>query len=164
MYSIHKHLSFNTWANTQTANVLKVIDDELYFRENKSSFPSIAKTILHTHGAQVVWLKRLQGESLRSFPAADFASDKIETLNRFIQSSKELEDFIASKDETFLTSEYSYQNMKGDPFTDAVIETLFHVVNHSTYHRGQVISMLREAGVTNVVSTDLIHYLRSLKK
>ena len=53
--------------------------------------------------------------------------------------------------------------MKGEPFTDSVEDTLFHVVNHSTYHRGQIITMLREAGETKVVSTDLIHYLRSLK-
>src|SRR5689334_8519405 len=102
MYSIHKHLTFNTWANTQVANVLKEVDDEIYFRENKSSFPSISKTILHTHGAQVVWLKRLQGESLSAFPSAEFERDKIETLNRFVQGSRELEDFIASKNEDFL--------------------------------------------------------------
>ncbi|HEY3405686.1 MAG TPA: DinB family protein [Ohtaekwangia sp.] len=164
LYSIHKHLTFNTWANTQTANVLKEVDDEIYFRENKSSFPSIAKTILHMHGAQAVWLKRLQGESLTAFPAAEFERDKIKTLDLFIKYSKDLENFIASKDDAYLVSEYSYRNMKGDPFTDPVIDTLFHVVNHGTYHRGQVITMLREAGVTKVVGTDLIHYLRSLKK
>ena len=163
-YSIHKHLTFNTWANTQTANVLKEVNDEIYFRENKSSFPSISKTILHMHGAQVVWLKRLQGESLSGFPVAEFEKDKFATLDRFIQSSRELEEFVASRDEDFLNSEYAYKNLKGDPFTDPVMDTLFHVVNHSTYHRGQVITMLREAGVTQVVSTDLIHYLRSLKK
>ena len=59
---------------------------------------------------------------------------------------------------------YAYKNLKGDPFEDRIEDTLFHVVNHSTYHRGQIITMLREAGVAKVVSTDLIHYLRTLKK
>lgn len=163
-YSIHKHLTFNTWATTQLANVLREVDDEIYFHENKSSFSSIAKTILHMWGAQVVWLTRMKGESLRGFPVSDYADDKLKTLGQLVTSAEELEAFIASKDAAFLSSEYAYKNLKGDPFTDPVEDTLFHVVNHSTYHRGQIITMLREAGVTKVVSTDLIHYLRTLKK
>src|SRR5690349_4399099 len=148
-YSIHRHLAFNTWANTQLAELLKMTEDEVYFRENKSSFASIAKTALHIWGAQDIWLRRLQGESLASSPTAAFANDKHGTLNGLIQSSADIENFVKSKDAAFLSSLYSYKNLKGDPFTDPVEDTLFHIVNHSTYHRGQIITMLREAGVTN---------------
>jgi uncharacterized damage-inducible protein DinB len=71
---------------------------------------------------------------------------------------------VKSKDAAFLESLYAYKNMKGDPFQDKVEDTLFHVVNHSAYHRGQITTMLREAGVEKVASTDLIHYLRTLPK
>lgn len=163
MYSIHKHLTFNVWANTQIALVLRELDDEIFFRENKSSFPSIAKTVLHTWGAQFIWLKRMEGLSLGAFPHIG-VTDKIVSLDGLVKSAEDIQKFIESKDEDFLTSTYAYRNMKGDPFEDSYEETLFHVVNHSTYHRGQIITMLREAGVTNVVGTDLIHYLRTLKK
>jgi len=163
-YSIQKHLTFNTWATTQVANVLKEVSDEIYFRENKSSFPSIAKTVLHMLGAQIVWLRRMQGVSLRGFPVEGLEHNKVGALDTLVESARELEQFIASKDDAFVSSEYDYKNLKGDPFRDPVEDTLFHVVNHSTYHRGQLITMLREAGVTKVPGTDLIHYLRSLKK
>jgi uncharacterized damage-inducible protein DinB len=163
MYSIHKHLIFNTWANNQVAQVLRELDDEIFFRENKSSFPSIAMTALHMWGAQFIWLKRMEGLSLGAFPHVGLR-DKIISLDGLVQSSEDIQKFIESKDEAFLTSTYAYKNLKGDPFEDSYEDTLFHVVNHSTYHRGQIITMLREAGVANVVSTDLIHYLRTLKK
>ena len=161
-YSIYKHLTFNIWANTKTAEVLTEVNDEIYYRENKSSFPSIAKTVLHMWGAQNIWLKRLQGESLAAWPYQIEQESKAGQLAGLVQSSQNILDFVTSKDDAFLSSLYSYTNMKGEPFTDSVEDTLFHVVNHSTYHRGQLITMLREASVTNVVGTDLIHYLRSL--
>ncbi len=163
MYSIHKHLTFNVWANTKTTEVLRNVEDEIYFRENKSSFPSIAKTVTHMWGAQFIWLTRMQGTSLTTFPNMK-ETDKEISLNGLVKSSEDIQKFIESKDEAFLSSAYAYKNMKGDPFEDSYEETLFHVVNHSTYHRGQIITMLREAGISNVVSTDLIHYLRTLKK
>lgn len=163
-YSIYKHLTFNIWANTKTAEVLTEVNDEIYYRENKSSFPSIAKTVLHMWGAQNIWLKRLQGESLAAWPYQIEQESKAGQLAGLVQSSQNILDFVTSKDDAFLSSLYSYTNMKGEPFTDSVEDTLFHVVNHSTYHRGQIITMLREASITKVVSTDLIHYLRSLPK
>jgi uncharacterized damage-inducible protein DinB len=163
-YSIHKHLTFNVWANTKTAEVLSEVPNEIYFKENKSSFPSIDKTVLHMWGAQNIWLKRLQGESFTTWPKQPDQDTKEGQLNGLVQSAQNILELIASKDETFLSSLYSYTNMKGEPFTDSVEDTLFHVVNHSTYHRGQIITMLREAGITKVPSTDLIHYLRSLPK
>lgn len=163
-YSIQQHLTYNAWANKSTADVLRTVDDTIYFQENKSSFPSIAKTVLHIWGAQYIWLKRLQGESLSTWPAPEFKDNKNESLNGLIQSSNEIVTFAASKDELFLTSMYAYKNMKGEPFEDPYEDTLFHVVNHGTYHRGQITTMLREAGVTKLASTDLIHYLRTLRK
>jgi uncharacterized damage-inducible protein DinB len=77
-----------------------------------------------------------------------------------VQSSNDLLHFAASKGDTFLRQTYSYRNMKGDPFEDTYEVTMFHVVNHSTYHRGQLTTMLRQAGVAALAATDLIHYLR----
>jgi uncharacterized damage-inducible protein DinB len=163
-YSIHKHLTFNVWANSKTEEVLRQVSDQIYFRENKSSFPSIAKTVLHMWGAQNIWLRRLKGESLTTWPHEPNQDSKEGQLNGLVQSAQNILDLVTSKDDAFLNSLYSYTNMKGEPFRDSVEDTLFHVVNHSTYHRGQIITMLREAGVTNVVGTDLIHYLRTLPK
>jgi len=160
-YSIIDHLRYNAWANTRIADVLTPVDDAIIFEERKSSFPSIAKTLLHIWDAEFIWSKRMQGESPTAQRSANFTGDKTELLNGFVNSSRELLLFIESKAPEFLARRYNYTNLKGEPFTDSVEDTLFHVVNHGTYHRGQVITMLRAADVTKVLSTDLIHYIRS---
>ena len=115
-------------------------------------------------GAQNIWLRRLKGESLTTWPHEPNQDSKEGQLNGLVQSAQNILDLVTSKEDAFLNSLYAYTNMKGEPFRDSVEDTLFHVVNHSTYHRGQIITMLREAGVTNVAGTDLIHYLRTLPK
>ena len=163
-YPILKHLAYNEWANEQIAEMLIGIEDRVYIRRNKNSFPSVAKTIMHIWDAQDIWLKRMNGVTPDTWPSAAFQGPKEDALNGVVQSSNELFKFVESKNEKFLTSMYVYKNMAGIEFEDSYEETLFHVVNHGTYHRGQIISMLREASVTNIVSTDLIYYLRTLKK
>lgn len=162
-YSALQHLVYNEWANSKFADLLLAVDDILYFQPTKSSFPSLAKTVLHISDSQQIWLKRMQGVSFTTWPSSTFNGTKKDALSGLVQSSKNLVEFIKSKEESFLTSTYSYQNLKGDPFAGPIEHTLFHIVNHSTYHRGQITTMLREFGVTQLVGTDLIHYLRSIK-
>ena len=162
-YSILTHLAYSEWANTKFADLLLTVDDDLFFRSNKSSFPSIAKTVLHINDAQLVWLSRLKGQGLSSWPSENFQGNKADALAWLVQSSKDLTSFISSKGGSFLQTKYAYKNMKGDLFEDPVEDTLFHIVNHGTYHRGQIIMMLREMNITKLIGTDLIHYLRTLK-
>ena len=163
-YSIKKHLAYNEWANTKIADVLREVEDRIFFQENKSSFPSIAKTVLHIWDAQHIWVNRMQGSSVSKWPSASFKGSKDDSLNGLIESSSELSSFLLSKSKSFLSTPYPYKTMKGEPFESTYEDTLFHVVNHGTYHRGQIITMLREAGLKQLPSTDLIHYLRSVAK
>lgn len=163
-YAIKKHLAYNEWANTKIADVLREVDDQIFFQDNKSSFPSIAKTVLHIWDAQHIWVTRMKGSNISKWPSASFKGSKDDSLNGLIESSSELSTFLLSKTKPFLATTYPYKNMKGEPFESTYEDTLFHVVNHGTYHRGQIVTMLREAGITQLPSTDLIHYLRSFAK
>lgn len=163
-YSIYGHLDYNEWANSRIVSMLEPVSEDLIFREIKSSFPSIAKTMLHINDAEKLWMMRMKGVSLRTFPSAEFKGGKTPLLEMFCSASEELIKFINEKDPSFLNTSYNYKTIKGEPFTNTVEDTLFHVVNHGTYHRGQIITMLRELGVTTLLSTDLIHYIRSQGK
>jgi uncharacterized damage-inducible protein DinB len=163
-YSLLTHLGYNLWANKRLADTLHGITDEIYFHENKSSFPSIAKTVLHLWGAQEVWLARLKGTNLTAWPESTDPQNRNRTLAELVESSVNLLSFVQSRGMDFLHTTYAYKSMKGDPAESTVEETLFHVVNHGSYHRGQITTMLREAGVEKIAGTDLILYLRSLPK
>jgi len=161
MYTIQKHLQYNVWANQKIATFLATVDEQVLDAEMKSSFPSIRKTLMHVWDAQQIWFIRLQGESISKWPSQDFTGDTNALLSTFIANSQSLVDFIVTKDRAYLDSSIIYKNMKGTEFSTPVEEILFHVVNHGTFHRGQLITMLRELGFTSFESQDLITFLRA---
>lgn len=159
-YNIFEHLEYNAWANARIADIARQVDENILCQERKSSFSSIAKTLTHVMDSEQVWLKRLQGISLKQFPSVGLTLSKDEIINGFEKGSKELLAFVKSKGEAFISTSIDYMTLKGQPFTDTVEDMLYHVVNHGTYHRGQIVTMLREAGVETLPATDLILFLR----
>ncbi|MEP6737237.1 MAG: DinB family protein [Chryseolinea sp.] len=161
-YKLQDHLVYNVWANTKLADIIRTIDDEKYYRELKSSFPSIALTVQHIWATQHIWLRRFHGESLAGFPFANATLSKNEALKGMTASANDIFEFGRSKSLEFLSTSYHYNSLKGDAFYEPYENSLYHVVNHGTYHRGQLVTMLREIGVDKLPSTDLITYLRTL--
>lgn len=160
-YSIVQHLEFNAWANGRLIDTVRPLGDELFYRENKGSFPSIGKTTLHIWGSQYIWYRRMHGESVKQAPMVADPPSKEEILEGLSKSSHDFVTFIKSVDAALLESRYRYTNLRDEPCDDTYEETLYHIVNHGTYHRGQLILMLREVGITSLPGTDLIHYLRT---
>ena len=163
-HNLNQHLAYNLWANERIGHLLMMQEDEILNRETASSFSSIAKTVLHIWDAETIWLTRLKGDTISEWPSKSFNGDKSAMLKGFINTSTALLQYIQSKSESFLQEMIVYKNMKGDAYENPVEEILYHVVNHSTYHRGQIITMLRACDVTQVVSTDLIAWFREQRK
>jgi uncharacterized damage-inducible protein DinB len=159
-YTLTQHLAYNAWANGKIADFIAKAGEKLFDAEVKSSFPSLRKTVFHIWDAEYIWYKRLNGESLTEGPGKHFNGTMQEGLAAFVKFSKELEAFIASKDQAYYASVCNYKNIKGDPFSSTVETIIMHVVNHSAFHRGQIVTMLRELGYTDLASTDLITYSR----
>ncbi len=162
MFTIQKFMQYNTWANQKTVEILASVDDNTLDTEMKSSFPTIRKTLMHVWDAQQIWLLRLQGQPTTKWASQDFAGSTEELYKAFIHDSQAFADFIAGKDHAYLDGEIVYKNMKGVEFKNGVEGILFHVVNHGTFHRGQILTMLRELGFTSFPSQDLITFLREV--
>ena len=163
-HSIIQHLTYNLWANERLGHLLMAQDEAILNAEQKSSFTTISKTVFHIWDAELIWLTRLNGDSLNDWPSKSFTGTKAEMLHGLIKNSTALLNYVREKDESFLTQTIAYKNIKGDPFTSTAEEILFHVVNHSTYHRGQIIALLHSAGAKQMVSTDLINWFREQRK
>jgi uncharacterized damage-inducible protein DinB len=159
-YTINDHLEYNLWANRLIAEQLQALDEELFNRELKSSFPGIGKTVLHLWDSQIVWLRRLQGENPQQWPSVTFKGSRFDMLAGLISTSEIIKSLIDAKGPDFLNQKVFYKTMKGVDMENLVEEILYHVVNHGTYHRGQIITMLRELGITSLVNTDLIRFIR----
>jgi uncharacterized damage-inducible protein DinB len=163
-YDIHQHLNYSAWATNTLVTKLRTLDESLLHEKTNSSFPSIAKTLLHMWDAEIVWLKRFQGVSLTDWPSKDFNGTASDIFDGILKSTRDIQTFVASRGEGFIRGTIRYRNLKGNEFEDPVEPLLYHIVNHGSYHRGQITTMLRELGVSDPASTDIILYWRSLKK
>jgi uncharacterized damage-inducible protein DinB len=153
---LHQLALYNTWANGLIGDyILKASDNADIIIE--SSFPSIRKTLYHLWDAQVIWLARIKGESIDERKSKDFKGTLEEACKELIVTSKEITTLVETTDHH---KEFFYHNLAGDPFTSNLEEIVSHVVNHGTYHRGQLITMLRQSGFKDVGSTDFIRFCR----
>ncbi|MCS6934404.1 MAG: DinB family protein [Chitinophagales bacterium] len=162
MYSLLTHLHYNLWANRTICGYIENAGEELFTRETSGSFPTLRHTLLHIWDAEYIWMKRIRGETATNIPGEIFKGNMFDAINGLLQSSAALCDLVEKHPPDFIFQSITYQNLKGDTFQNTVEQILYHVVNHGTYHRGQIIVMLRALGYTRVGSTDLITYLRKL--
>lgn len=115
--------------------------------------PKIISLINHTLNAQQIWNSRISGES----PFEVWQINPFESLNDINQQNFNRSIEIVEKFD--FDQKVQYENSKGIKFENTVFEMLFQAINHSTYHRGQINSLLKQDGIDPVL-TDYIFYKR----
>lgn len=153
--------SYTEWANERIIEALRGVTEEQFTRTIVSSFPSLRDTLAHIVMAEWVWLRRWKGESPTAPPAWTEAAPSLQTIVENLRAIEaERRALLDSLTEDQLRRDIAYRSMSGDPFTTRLDHQLAHVANHSTYHRGQITTMMRQIGVTPP-STDMIFYIRN---
>jgi uncharacterized damage-inducible protein DinB len=148
---------YNAWANDRIQGAVEPLTPEQFLRDLGNSFPSVRDTLVHIAGAEWAWLRRWQGESPTALiPAADFPTFA-SVKERFATVQRERQTFLASLTEERLAQPFDYKDLAGNPYRLPLVQSMQHVVNHGTYHRGQVTTMLRQLGA-RPVSTDMSRY------
>jgi uncharacterized damage-inducible protein DinB len=150
-------LRYNSWANQ---SLLTAIPPEVLDVPMKSSFPTIRRTALHIWDAEWVWFERVNGRSPGDLDLEFFDGPFEEALRRMRKQNDEWIAAVESRTDDELSASIDYLNIKGEPFTRTFDEIVMHVCNHSTFHRGQIVTMLRENGVTEIPPTDMSVYFR----
>ncbi len=152
---------YNLWANTIVCNWLEQITEEQWSREIVSSFSSVQQTVLHIISAEYAWLERFKRNPEIVWLQPSFKGTKDEHITLWKQTSQELKKFISEFEENQLSVKLEFTRLNGDVYTMPFYQLFAHVVNHAAYHRGQLVTMLRQTGFTNVQSTDLLGYYRN---
>lgn len=156
---ILQYVQYNLWANKIIAQVISDKAINLLDKEIPNSFPSLRKTLLHIWDAENIWLTRLNNLPITDWPSKD-ASKHASVLKNLINQSQDFLNFVESKNEDCLNTTIEYTNIKGEQFSQPVYTIIMHCMNHSTFHRGQLICMLRQMGFDDLPSTDLISFSR----
>jgi uncharacterized damage-inducible protein DinB len=151
--------AYDEWANARLAGVIAGLSAEQLTAEIPSSFPSILGTFAHIVAAEWVWLRRWLGENPTAFPDWLAAPALGALRGKLAEVEAERAAFLGSLSDGDLDRPLDYKTLAGDPFRNRLGDLLVHVVNHSSYHRGQLATMLRQVGATPV-ATDFVVFKR----
>lgn len=155
---VHSLYAYNSWANHRVLEVCARLDSAQFSQNLRSSFPSVRDTLTHIMSAEWLWLERWLGRSPSGPPPGDFP-DLASLRVRWQEIEADLQSFIAGLSASDLDRVVGYRNTKGHAFSNSMWQMLQHLINHGTYHRGQVTTMLRQLGAAPL-TTDLIAFYR----
>ena len=158
-----QYAAYNIWANSQFIKLILSLTEEQQQQEIVSSFPSLYKTMLHIWDAEtIVWQRiKLQEQIVPPSATPNLAIQVI--ADGWQQQSKLWNDWVANASDVQLEHVFAYQNSKREQFKQPVWQMLQHVFNHGTYHRGQLVTMLRQLGIDKVPQTDFLIWIRTKK-
>jgi uncharacterized damage-inducible protein DinB len=154
-----KLFAYNAWANNRVFEALSKISETEYLRDLKSSYPSLAATMVHLVGAEKIWLSRLVGKPESSLIGLQDAPTLKDLKSTWEDVAARMARLLAKLDDASLQKEIAYTSTEGAKFSNSNQQILLHVLNHSSYHRGQVAAMMRQVGA-EPVNTDLIAFFR----
>ena len=158
-----QYASYNAWANKKITEIILTLSPELCSKEIKSSFSSLNKTMLHMLDAESIWWQRLKLNEKIVVPSEDFKGETKDIVSSLLLCDLQWQEWVAGATDVALDHVFQYQNSKKESFKQPVYQVLQHVFNHGTYHRGQLITMLRELGVEKLPATDFILFTRNKK-
>jgi uncharacterized damage-inducible protein DinB len=151
---------YSEWANGRMFEAAAALPADQLSATMASSFPSILGTLGHIVGAEWIWLRRWHGDSPAGTPAWVTGSSLSELRARLTELEAERDRFLGQLADADLERVVEYRRLSGEACSDPLAELVRHTVNHSTYHRGQLATLLREVGV-RPPGTDYIAYVRS---
>jgi uncharacterized damage-inducible protein DinB len=158
----HGLFAYGSWANALAFGAAEALSAEQLSATAASSFPSVGATLAHIVGAEWIWLRRWLGENPTAAPAWAGQPELSELKAQLQEVEAERTRFLAALCGSAFGRVVSYRTLTGKAHSDPLGDLIRHVVNHSTYHRGQIATQLRQLG-QKPPNTDLITYLRARK-
>lgn len=160
MTNLIKLVEYQQWANAKIVAQLKTLQPEVLEKEFGGSFPSLRLTVLHMLQADYRWLHRLKGNPIVTIPTEWQSDSSQNLLTTWLDVQGQLVETVKTLSAEQLIA---FTIATGDRFELPLHEVITHVVNHATYHRGQVVNQLRMAG-ENPVNTDYFLFVVGKKK
>jgi uncharacterized damage-inducible protein DinB len=157
---LNEFMAYHLWANQQLCDAVLALDRSKWTSPLPGSFPSIHKTLLHIWDADSIWWQRCLQNDQVIIPSQSFKDDTPELIRRLMLQGQLWLQYLVNLDSAASGLDFSYTNKKGEKFTQPLYQVLLHICNHGSYHRGQLVTMLRESGAAKIPQTDFVHWAR----
>ncbi|WAH36567.1 DinB family protein [Alicyclobacillus dauci] len=160
---------YHQWSIEQTLARLKELPQAVITEPIQSVFPTVLHALLHILSADELWVGRVKNSVWASEkasgerhtkPTTDEPLDGLDIGDMGQRFEAIFRDLVSFTTVIEPTCEVEYHNSKGEVFQTLLQDIITHLVNHGTYHLGNITAMLRQQGYTGV-SVDYITFVRS---
>ena len=154
-------LDYHYWARDRVLDALEPLTPEQLTRDMGNSFKSIHETVAHIYAAEWAWHERWHGRSPTALLPADQFPDLASIRRQWSELEAKMRSYVDGLSDDGASRVIEYKLLSSQAGSSPVWQMLQHVVNHASYHRGQVTTMLRQLGAQPPKSLDMIGYYRS---
>jgi len=159
MQDLQTMIDYHYWARDRVLEALEPLTPEQYTRDLSSSFKSIRETMTHIFAAEWAWYERWQGRAPTVLLPADRFGDLAALRGAWIAHERNMREFVDGLGPA-VDRIIEYKLLSGQAGRSPIWQMVQHVVNHASYHRGQITTMLRQLGASPPKSLDMIAYYR----
>lgn len=144
---VNELFRYNYWARDRQLQACESLTEEQFLRPLGSSFSSIRDTLAHLVAAEWLWLECWRGRP----PQPMLSPEEFPTLaalsERWHRVESEMKEYLVALSEEALPRPATYVSPTGESWTYTLWRMMLHLLNHQSYHRGQVATLLRQVGI-----------------
>ena len=137
---------FLRWADQQLMDAARQVPDDGYYKDQHISIGSIHKLLVHCMAAQWLWLSRWRGESPTKLENHEDYPTRDSLEQRWPLVHSATLDFLGLQTPRSLARDVQYRTTRGETYNVPLGELMLHVIDHASYHRGQINTMIKHAG------------------
>jgi uncharacterized damage-inducible protein DinB len=154
---------YHYWARDRLLEAVEPLAPDQYNKNLGSSFKSIRETVVHIYAAEWAWLSRWRATSPTALLSSEPYPDVASIRSAWMANEAGVRAFTEGLGEAGIAKVIEYRLLTGAAGASPFWQMLQHVVNHASYHRGQVTTMLRQLGAQPAKSMDMIAFYRTRK-
>jgi uncharacterized damage-inducible protein DinB len=157
-------IDYNYWARDRLLEAVAALSVEQFTRPLGNSFSSIRDTVAHICDAESIWLRRWRGEQPQGFQDPGRMPDLAAAREEWSGTECGIREMVATLGPEGVERVIDYKDLRGAARSDVFWQMLQHVVNHGSYHRGQVTTMLRQLNAAPPAYMDMIVFYREKRQ
>jgi uncharacterized damage-inducible protein DinB len=154
-------IDYHYWARDRVLTAIEPLTPDQYARDLGSSFKSIRETATHAYAAEWAWYQRWHGQSPTALLPADRFPDLPALRSAWAEHELNMRAFVDRLGDADVMRVIEFTLLNGTRGASPVWQMVQHVVNHASYHRGQITTMLRQLGAEPAKPMDMIAYYRT---
>ena len=153
-------VDYHFWARDRLLQAVAPLTPEQLSQTIASSFPSVRETLVHLCDAEWIWLSRWEGVSPTGMPDIPASTDLASIARTWADYETRIRALLDRLGEDGIARPMEYRTFDGKAYVQPFWQMLQHLVNHGSYHRGQITTMLRQLGAPPPTQMDLSAFYR----